>query len=413
MLILLFCYFSALSGDEDEAKRLEQMNNVENELELSNDSDSDQDNNEEEQRQKKKRHHRSAKISKEEKAEAKRKEVFKKHPLNVLVSVKIRDGTAINLIFSYLLHLKIVGVKFTVSLPKPVTGVSAADVLNGHSILHELYPGDTGSDSPHPATAYLLKAAGILEDFPNFISDVGRPYIWAQRICGLDFMTAMITDQKGFKAIQPCPDLSVASVENLILTLKKRLKSRVELMKELQDLESGKILLDKNSLECPLKGSGSLVQWQAIGWPEYMQAPSTTFFTTEGLVTDNNMLYRAIITRQSAKLVALVALCNNYPKKPPIFSLTLHWNGTHHSGTSDDIRDIERIINTNWDSEHSKHNTLTAQMAHLLTSLDILLESTGASEFPPEKLVFRRVRGRNRMKPYKYLEQGAGMFIQH
>lgn len=387
---------------------MEQLNNGENELELSNDSDSDQDNNEEERRQKKKRHHRTAKISKEERAEAKKKQVFKKHPLNVQMSVKLRDGTSINLFFSYLIHLKVIGVKSTVSLPKPASGVSAADVLSGHSILHELYPGDTGSVSPHPATAYLLKSAGISEEFSHFISEIGRPYVWAQRMCGLDFMTALLTDQSGSKKIQPCPSLSVASVENLILTLQKRLKSRVELMNELQDLESGKIVLGKN-----IKGSGSLVQWQAIGWPEYIQAPSSQFLTTEGLVTENNMLYRAIITRQSAKLVALVALGNDYPKKAPLFSLTLHWNGTHHAGTSDDIRDIERIINTDWVSEHGKRSSLSSQMAHLLTSLDILLESTGSSEFPPDKLMFRRVRGRNRMKPYKYLEQGTGMFVQH
>ncbi|CAG9786801.1 unnamed protein product [Diatraea saccharalis] len=401
----------SISGDEDEARRLEQQSSVENELIVSNDSDSDQDNNDEDQREKKKRHHRTSKISKEEKAEAKKKEVFRKHPLNVQVSVKVQDGTALNLIFSYLLHLKIITVKFTVSLPKPVTGVSAADVLNGSCILNELYPADSGNDSPHPATAYLLKVAGITEDFQHFISEVGRPYIWAQRMCGLDFMATVFDNQKNNKTFQPCPTLSVTTVEHFILTLRKRMKSRVDLMKELQDLECGKIL--------PLKGiygsirlSGSLTQWQSVGWPEYSQSPSTTFLISEGLVSQNDMLYRAIITRQSAKLVALVALKSDYPKKSPIFSLTLHWNGTHHSGINDDIRDIERVINTDWCVESSKQPLLTIQMTKLLTYMDILLETSGSLEFPPDKVMFSPVRGRNRIKPYKFIKQGTGIFVQ-
>lgn len=402
-----------ISGDEDEARRLQQINSVDNDLVVSNDSDSDQENNDDDQRGKKKRHHRTAKVSKEEKAEAKKKEALKKHPLNVQVSVKVQDGTALNLIFSYLQYLKIVVVKFTVSLPKPVAGVSAADVLNGHCILNELYPGDSGIDSPHPATAYLLKSAGITEDFRHFIAEVGKPYIWAQRMCGLDFMAIITEDQTFNKPIQPCPSLSVSTVENFILTLKKRLKSRVELMKELQDLESGKILPGRGEVLCPVRLSGSLTQWQSIGWPEYIQSPSTTFLISEDLVSSNDMLYRAIITRQSAKLVALVALRSDYPKKAPIFSLTLHWNGTHHAGINDDIRDIERVINTDWCSEDTKHHTLSGKITKLLSCLDVLLETTGSSEFPPDKVMFCPVRGRNRAKPYKYLKQGTGVFVQY
>ncbi|KAJ2949172.1 hypothetical protein O0L34_g6113 [Tuta absoluta] len=404
-----------ISGDEDEARRLDQLSSVESELVVSNDSDSDQDNPDEDHRdhQKKKRHHRTAKISKEEKAEAKKKEVLKKHPLSVQVTVKTQDGTGLTLIFSYLLHLKVVVVKFTVSLPKPVTGVSAADVLNGHCILNELYQGDSGNDSPHPGTSYLLSAAGIKEDFQHFISEIGRPYIWAQRMCGLDFMATIVGDQKSPKAIQPCQSLSVATVENFIFTLKKRLKSRVALMAELQELESGKVIPEKGNATYPVRLSGSLTQWQAIAWPEYSQSPSTANIIAEGLVSANDMLYRAIITRQSAKLVALVALKGDYPKKAPIFSLTLHWNGTHHAGLNDDIRDIERVINTEWGCQGSAQVTLTSQMSKLLTCLDVTLETSGSSEFPPDKVMLRPVRGRNRVKPYKYLNQGTGVFVQY
>ncbi|XP_068633298.1 THO complex subunit 5 homolog [Battus philenor] len=400
-----------ISGDEDEARRLEQLNtNMESELAVSNDSDSDQDNNDEDQREKKKRHHRTVKISREEKAEAKKKQVLQKHPLNVKVSVKIEDGTCLNLVFFYLLNLKIIVVKVTMALPKLITGVSAADVVNGDCILNELYKGDTGNDSPHPATTYLLNAAGITDNFQNFIPEIGKPYIWAQRMCGLDFMTVVLDNSKVNKALQPCQSLSVATVENFIFTLRKRLKARVELMKELQEFECGKILPIKSN--SPLRLSGSLTQWQSVGWPEYSQSPSTAFLIAENLVTADHMLYRAIITRQSAKLVALVALSSDYPKTSPLFSLTLHWNGTHHAGINDDIRDIERFINTNWDKEDFEAHTLSTQITKLLTCIDILLETSGSGEFPPDKVMFRTVRGRNRSKPYKFLKQGPGLFVQ-
>ncbi|XP_038209805.1 THO complex subunit 5 homolog [Zerene cesonia] len=399
-----------ISGDEDEARRLEQISNLENELVVSNDSDSDPEANDEDQREKKKRHHRSTKVTKEEKAEAKKKEALKKHPLNVSLSVKIPDGTALNLVFSYLMHLKIIVVKFYLDHSKPIAGVSAADVLDGDCVLNELYTGDSGNDSPHPATSYLLKAAGITDTFQHFIPEVGRPYIWAQRMCGLDFMTAIGDEQKDLKNFQLCPSLSVATVENFIFTLQKRLKARVALMKELQDLESGKIMPSKETSTIRL--SGSLTQWQSVSWSEYSQTPSTAFLISEGLVTPDNMLYRAIITRQSAKLVALVALSSDYPKKAPLFSLTLHYNGTHHNASNDDIRDIERVVNTDWQSGNIKSQSLSQQIQQLLICLDVLLESMGTSEFPPDKVMMQPVRGRNRMKPYKYIKQGTGIFVQ-
>lgn len=389
---------------------MDETSNLEPEEVASNDSDSDQDGNDEDVREKKKRHHRTAKISKEERAEAKKKEALTKHPLNVSLCVKIPDGTALNLVFSYLVYLKIVVVKFSMNHSKPITGVSAADVLDGDCVLNELYIGDTGNDSPHPASSYLLKAAGITEAFSHFIPEVGRPYIWAQRMCGLDFMTAIESENKDVKNVQLCPSLSVATVENFIFTIQRRLKSRVKLMKELQDLESGKILTTKETSTIRL--SGSLTQWQSVSWSEYNQSPSTTFLVSEGVVNPDSMLYRAIITRQSAKLVALVAVSTDYPKKAPLFSLTLHYNGTHNNTTSDDIRDIERVVNTDWQNDDSKHYSLSHQIQQLLICLDILLESMGTTEFPPDKVMLQPVRGKNRMKPYKFIKQGAGIFVQ-
>lgn len=393
----------SISGDEDEAKRLDQSASMNPQLDLS-ESESDQENNDDDQPEKKKRHHRTTKVSKEERAEAKKRNILRKHPLNLQLSVTIEDGTGLNLVFFYLINLKIVVVKHTVILPKATVGISAGDVL----VLNSLYPGDPGDFSPHPATTFLLSSAGISGDFQQFIPELGRPYIWAQRMCGLDFMPTSVSEVLT-KNANPSQSLSVVTVENVILTLKRRLKARVELMKELQNLETGRIL---NCNPC-VKLSGCLTQWQSVDWCEYRQSPSTSFLLEEGAVRKEDMLYRAIITRQSAKLVALVALKSEYPSKAPIFSLMLHWNGAFHAGNDDDIRDIERIVNTLQDDKNGRKFSLSAQMTKLLMCFDILLEAVGPSEFTPDRVMLKTVRGRSRSKPFKFLKKGSGLFLQY
>lgn len=316
--------------------------------------------------------------------------------------------------------LKIVTVQGNLEMGKIVSGVSSGDVLNCQSILQGLYPGDIGSDSPHPATSYILRSAGIEESFSRFIQQLGRPYIWAQRMCGLDFMEMPVPksyNKLNAKASQePCPKLSSASVENVLIMLKKNLKARMNLVTELQELESGNLPPFEGAGSSHVRLMGSLTIWQAITWAEYSQPASTNQFITSGVVSQSDMFYRAIITRQSAKLVALVALKNDYPKQAPIFSLTLHWNGTHHAKTDDDIRDVERCVNTDWclsDDQQKKKITLAGQITRLIACLDILLEAVGSSEFPPEKVMFRAVKGRNRVKPYKFLKHGSGVFVQY
>lgn len=327
------------------------------------------------------------------------------------------DEASLTLTFAYLINLKIVTVQSAIEIQKP-SGVSSADVLNSQSILSGLYPKDFGADSPHPATGYILRSAGVDKEFSTFIPKLGHPYVWAQRMCGLDFLASCIDgDKPGPPSkiqTEPCPNLSSISVENVLIVLQKRLKARISLMKELQDLESLKIPPFEVTGSSQVHLPGSLTRWQAISWSEYGQAASVRELQSLGLVTQHDMFYRAIITRQSAKLIALVCLKSDYPKESPIFSLTLHWNGAHHAGTDDDIRDIERCVNTEWCiPEGSKLKiTLTGQLTRLLCCLDILLEAVGSSEFPPKKLIFRPVKGRNRIKPYKYLKQGSGVFTQ-
>lgn len=66
-------------------------------------------------------------------------------------------------------------------------------MLVSESVLRELYPGDTGLDSPNPANTYQL-ARHKLGSFPSL--NLGTPYRWAQRMAGLHFVPIDAREQK-------------------------------------------------------------------------------------------------------------------------------------------------------------------------------------------------------------------------
>jgi hypothetical protein len=65
-----------------------------------------------------------------------------------------------------------------------------------HNILTALFPHDLGLDSPNVANHYQLQSVG-LEDFASYITELGIPFIWAQRVAGLDFMGARAIEIMG------------------------------------------------------------------------------------------------------------------------------------------------------------------------------------------------------------------------
>lgn len=57
---------------------------------------------------------------------------------------------------------------------------------SSESVLEDLFPNDRGLESPNPANAFLFQkidAQGIVD----FIFETGRPFVWAQKLAGLQF----------------------------------------------------------------------------------------------------------------------------------------------------------------------------------------------------------------------------------
>lgn len=401
-----------IEGDEDEARRLKDKTDEANEDE---DSDSDQEQ-EVENNEKSKRHHRK-RNNKVDRQEERRKRLLAKHPLTVNLTIKLKDGSNMKLVFSYLLNLAVVTVKCSLQMSQPISGIFASQLMTPENVLCSLYPGDTGIESPNVANDYQLQSVG-LGPFSDLISDLGVPYIWAQRVSGLDFI-----QQEPGSSKQARIEVSKASVPNVIKSLRQRFKSRLALCKQVQSLESG-ILPPIPSLQdkFPSKINSQVTDFKQISWAEYRTHKSTQWLIDQQQVEELDFVYCMTITHGPARAIALIAIKNNYPESPPIFSLIVKWKGQHSAIDCDAIRDMEREVNVHFKELLAGPNwiqsLLIAQVNRLLYCFDVYLEASSASNeqdkktFPREKVYFQASRGRSRALPFKYLGHGEGVFTQ-
>nr|CAD7261591.1 unnamed protein product [Timema shepardi] len=407
----------SVSGDEEEARLLK---NTKNEEKVVEESDSDQEDNSERD----KRHHR--KLSRSDRLEERKKRLLLRHPLTVHITIKLKgqyfnflvgyksgpldhaatevDGNSVQLSFHYLMNLHVVTVKTRLNLENTVHGSSALDLIAPSKLLSGLFAHDLGLDSPNVANNYQLQHLG-LNCFSSYISELGVPYIWVQRVAGLDFMgarTAEIMDGKS-DSVEPKTSVSQASVESVMRAVRQRLKARIALCKQVQALENGSVVLPHNQRSLfPCKSSSSLSGWQRLTWEEYQAYPHTQPFVREEVVGRGDIFYSMVVSRGTAKLLVLLAVKCDYPCTPSVYCLHLNWNGEHHAGNNDAVRDMEREMNVYWmelvkDLGHGWGSSLlVAQMNKLMSCLDLYLEAAGTTgiapaEFSRERIFFKPV----------------------
>ncbi|XP_053324592.1 THO complex subunit 5 homolog isoform X2 [Spea bombifrons] len=338
----------------------------------------------------------------------KRKEMLKRHPLCVTLTVKCKDGSSLNLTFYFLMNLNILTVKAIITPAFELsTAISAGDLLNPELILSCLYPGDDGNKTPNPANRYQFDKVGILS-LSDYISDLGHPYLWVQAMGGLHFPT----DQPQ-PAVMADNALSASHMEKTINLLRSRLLSRFSLHRQFASLEHGIIPV---SAECqhlfPTKIVSRLTKWSVITYEDYIALPYTAEVVTYGLAKPTDQYYSLMIERGTAKLHAAVVLNPGYCTVPPVFSLFLNWKGERSSSNDENIRVMESEINVFYKELHGPppgYQLLTNQLQRLSMLLDVYLETEGRDnsvegphEFPPEKICLRLVRGPGRTKPFKY-----------
>ncbi|XP_066140377.1 THO complex subunit 5 homolog [Euwallacea fornicatus] len=349
----------------------------------------------------KKRRHRKS-VQQVDPLEEKKKKLLEVHPLKVELMLKVDDGPKLNVSFSYYLKLKLVTVSAKVDVPSNITANTAREILSGHNILSELLENDSGLESPNPGTGYVLRKMG-LSSLQSLVPDIGYAYGWAQAVCGINFLAPR----------KYCEKFSQQNVETVLKIIKKRLANRTHLARQMQQLEQNTLPAIPDTIEAPISRVSTISKWSSTTYQNFCQAQFTQSLIDEDIVTSSDLFYSVKILRGEASLQTFVVIKNTYPTLPPIFALNLNYKGVHNSSNSDEIRDIERVLNVNWGNYGVKSSAwlLSAQLTHLCSYLDVYLESLDSKIFPPNAKFIRGISGRNRRRPYTFRKIGTGIFF--
>lgn len=402
----------SIEGDEDEARQLE-IERRQTKVETENGADEDSENETEEndfddtenRRKIQRRQSRTDNINQ------KREKLFKHHPLSVKfnITTKGRDEVlSITLIYLPQLNFVTVQCKFNFDNNQ---SIAAGDIITQDRILSSLYPEDFGIESPNPKTSYQLQNVHLEgKDLSKLLDDkmLGKPYKWAQRLCGLNF-TSPLSPEESYK-------LCEETVPKLIRQMRKRLNARLKLFHQIQSLEIGKMTATGSAV----KISNVLQQFVTLSFAEYEAVPCTRKFIDEGVINSNDLFYRAVLLRGSAKLECYIAVPGNFPNDLPVFAINFSWNDDKvNSETSSHLREIEFWVNSI--ATESIDNILPLQLQRAMTSFDIFLETesiqqleiSGAPEFQQEKNFTRCFRGRMRSRPYEAKQIGHTISYKH
>jgi len=401
--------------------------------------------------------------------EEKLKRIFAAHPLSVELAITLDADSTIKLAFSHVSVMNVVAVKTTLALGEDAS--SEKEVLLPSSVfahLHaaavarkgdvgEVFFADSGSVSPNPATDHLLRRMlpsstyAALKRRSVELAGGGQMFYWAQLLAGMEFprdATDAAASAAGVEAdtngdedeseeaevkgrsVRAEEEVSQTRVELIVGALKERLRARVALQRQLDALVKAKT----NSTVPPLpeeeEGGGGLRRfparvssrisgWKGVDYAQYTALAVTQHLVGAKAVDGSDFFYRLQVTREPATLIALIAVKPDYPRRAPVFCLNLHWDGEHNVHNSENIRELERLINTDFSGRSCDEggSLLTVQIRSLLSRLDVLLEamndlkrqdgSTGGGgeekvDFPKEKLFLANVSGRTRAPPLSY-----------
>uniref|UniRef100_T1IX43 THO complex subunit 5 homolog n=1 Tax=Strigamia maritima TaxID=126957 RepID=T1IX43_STRMM len=346
-----------------------------------------------------------------------RKNLLRKHPLSVVLTIKCKGNASIILRFHYFMVLHIATV--TCELKSQESLSVTSDILSLDTLLACLFTNDWGDQTPNPANHYQLNKLGMKE-FQYYIDDLGRPYRWVQTLAGLEF--SLDSDEQDISLHTPVscePKICSNHIERTISAVRARVETRMCLQQQVYSLSKGIVPSSPISDQFPSKVSSRLVFFKNITWEEFMTEKERVDLVECGLMSKGFILFAAQIERGSAKLRAQISVSPDYPATPAFFNLNISWkqeNDIHDEA----LRVMEREINVFcYKSEDAAvaNYSLSHQVLQLLMYFDVYLETNttntafeGPIEFQKEKIFVRAHSGRDRSKPYKYVAK-YGFFM--
>ncbi|KAL9703784.1 hypothetical protein quinque_007302 [Culex quinquefasciatus] len=392
---------TSVQGDEEEARQIELTGNLECE------SDDEGGDGAGEQRESNSRgsYNRRKASKQQDPMRQKRRALVKPHPLSVTIVIRSKEGKeSLALCFRYFPSAGFVTAKCSL-VDFEVAGVAAGDIMSQESILNELFEDDNGEASPNPKTKFQLQEVGL--DMDKFMTimkekDLGKPYKWAQELCGIEFVDS------GEKFLA-ASDKWQKTIPTIVKAIRTRWEARLRLYQQVHELETGTvdttINLEHNN---PIRISSTLLQWTALSYAEYAGSGVTTKFIEQS--NGNDLYFRAIVTRGSAKLECYICVPCGFPESAPLWSLSLNWNGKHSAADNAAIREMESWTNSLESSKHPK-TILSVQLKRAMSCFDIFLETEGPfyspAEFTQDKTYLKAFRGRARARPFRIASNGS------
>jgi len=128
------------------------------------------------------------------------------------------------------------------------------------NILINLFPNDTGEETPNLSNYYLFEGTGWVFSPKK----QGRPYIWAQEICTMKFLPK----ENIFDIDSITTESSFNKVANIINRIKERIISTQSLNDQLETLSKGKIPVEIKTF-VPIRSNIILESFEEIDADEF------------------------------------------------------------------------------------------------------------------------------------------------
>jgi len=284
-------------------------------------------------------------------------------------------------------------------------------------MLSGLFPNDHGDVSPNMANNFQAKFL----NGNGKTGDLGKPYLWAQRLAGLDFNGLVKSAPKSF--------INTDFVSSVAQNIKNRVNCRFQLDKVFQYLEKGELHLNADfNAAFPPTISSRLISWTAVDYESIVKQTQHVHNLLSFIESNhkNMLFFVAILSRDSAKLNAIAMIPVDYPNSSPLFSLELDWHGKHTRKSSEIIRKIESEVNLFCEDLplENKIDLLTIQLKKLALHLDLVTEIDGMllqkgssswqsqtkPDFAASKMIPQLLKGHDRVTPTKF-DATTGFFL--
>ena len=154
----------------------------------------------------------------------KQNNLLKVHPISVSISMDCSGlkNRKITLNFVYLTELRCICIKAKIK-----TNSQNSLLFDSENILDELFDGDSGLKCPNPVSDSILNFMDI--DFSKHVSQIGKPYKFAQKICGLNFPSGTLSSGASYcnDFMDDFKNLSNLQQFELFSTVLTRIEERV------------------------------------------------------------------------------------------------------------------------------------------------------------------------------------------